>query len=105
MNGYYIKRYPDPRAWQRAVANYGWLADLEPEVRLPQLLPAPDGEHLMFEHVNGRHARPEDLLLLAACLGGMHGGAYARELHQARLPQGHCTRAEHMLPSFPDRRI
>jgi Ser/Thr protein kinase RdoA (MazF antagonist) len=105
MNGHYVKRYPDPRARQRAVANYGWLADLEPEVRLPQLLPAPDGEHLMFEHVNGRHARPEDLLLLAACLGGMHGSAYARELHQARLPQGHCTRAEHMLPSFPDRRI
>jgi Ser/Thr protein kinase RdoA (MazF antagonist) len=100
MSGHYLKRYPDPRARQRAAANYGWLASLEPAVRLPQLLAAPDGDHLMFEHVNGQHARPEDLPLLAVCLGGMHGSAYARELHQARLSRRYRT-----LPSFLDRRI
>jgi Ser/Thr protein kinase RdoA (MazF antagonist) len=105
MSGHYLKRYPDPRARQRAVANYSWLAGLEPAARLPRLLPAPDGEHLMFEHVNGRHARPEDLPLLAACLGGMHGDAHARELHQARLPQRYRTRAGHTLPGFPDGRV
>src|SRR6202044_86507 len=53
----------------------------------------------------GRHARPEDLPLLAACLGGMHGDAHARELHQARLPQRYRTRAGHTLPGFPDGRV
>lgn len=105
MSGHYLKRYPDPRTRQRAVANYGWLVGLEPAVRLPRLLTAPDGEHLMFEYVSGRHALPEDLPLLAACLGGMHGSAYAKELNQARLPRGHRTRAGHTLPGFPDGRI
>ena len=105
MSGHYLKRYLDPRTRQRAVANYSWLAGLEPTARLPRLLPAPDGEHLMLEHVNGRHARPEDLPLLAACLGGMHGAAHARELHQARLPQRYRTRAGHTLPGFPDGRV
>jgi hypothetical protein len=105
MSGHYLKRYPDPRARQRALANYSWLAGLEPVVRLPRLLPAPDSERLMFEHVNGRHAQPEDLPLLAGCLGGMHGSAYVRELHQARLPQGHRAQVGYTLPSFPDGRI
>jgi Ser/Thr protein kinase RdoA (MazF antagonist) len=105
MSGHHLKRYLDPRARQRAQANYSWLAGLEPTARLPRLLPAPDGEHLMFEHVNGRHARPEDLPLLAASLGDMHGDAHARELHQARLPQRYPTRAGHTLPGFPDGRI
>ena len=105
MSGHYLKRYPDPGTRQRAVANYSWLAGLEPAVLLPRLLPTPDGEHLQFEHINGRHARPDDLPLLAACLGGMHGGAYAGELHRARLPERYRTRAGHTLPGFPDGRI
>ena len=99
MSGLYLKRYPDPRTRQRAVANYSWLAGLEPIARLPRLRPAPDEEHLMFEHVNGRHARPEDLPLLAASLGDMHGDAHARELHQARLPQRYPTRAGTRCPA------
>jgi Ser/Thr protein kinase RdoA (MazF antagonist) len=105
MRVHYLKRYPDRGARQRALANYSWLADLGSSVVLPRLVLAPDEEHLRFEHVNGRHARPEDLPLLAACLGGMHGDAYARELHQARLPQRHRTRTGHTLPGFPDGRI
>jgi aminoglycoside phosphotransferase (APT) family kinase protein len=34
----------------------------------------------------------------------MHGDAYARELHWARLPERYRTRAGHTLPGFPDRR-
>jgi aminoglycoside phosphotransferase (APT) family kinase protein len=105
MTGHYLKRYPDPASRQRAVANYSWLAGLKPAVRLPRLLPAPDEEHLMFEHVDGRRARPGDLPLIAACLGNMHGGAYAKELHQARLPGHFRTRAGHTLPGFPHGRL
>jgi Ser/Thr protein kinase RdoA (MazF antagonist) len=105
MSGYYLKRYPDPGTRQRALANYSWLAGLESAALLPRLVSVPDGEHLMFEHINGRHARPEDLQLLAAHLGGMHGDAYARELHQARLPQQYRTPDGHTLPGFPDGRI
>jgi Ser/Thr protein kinase RdoA (MazF antagonist) len=105
MSGHYLKRYPDPRTRQHALANYFWLVELESAVLLPRLLSTSDGERLMFEHVNGRHAHAEDLPLLAACLGGMHGDAYARELHQARLPQRYRTRDGHTLPGFPDGRI
>lgn len=105
MSGHHLKRYPDQGTRQRALANYSWLADLEPAVLLPRLIPVPDGEHLMFEHVDGRHARPEDLPLLAAHLGGMHGAAHAAELHQARLPEQYRTRSGHTLPGFPDGRV
>lgn len=103
--GPYLKYYPDQYKRQRALANYTWLAGLGPAVRLPRLLPAPDSEHLAFEHVNGRHGRPGDLPLLAASLGGMHGAAYAKELHQARLPERYRTRDGHTLPSFQEGRI
>jgi aminoglycoside phosphotransferase (APT) family kinase protein len=105
MSGHYLKHYPDPRSRQRALANYSWLASLESAVLLPRLLPTSDAEHLMFEHVDGRHVRPENLTLLAVHLGDMHADAYARELHQARLPKRYRTRAGHTLPGFPDGRI
>ena len=35
MSGHYLKRYPDPRARQRAEANYRWLAGLEPRRACP----------------------------------------------------------------------
>lgn len=105
MSGSYLKHYPDPRGRQRALANYSWLASLGPAVRLPRILPALDNKHLVFEHVNGRHARPGDLPLVAASLGGMHGAAYAKELHQARLPERYRIRDGHTLPSFQEGRI
>jgi Ser/Thr protein kinase RdoA (MazF antagonist) len=104
MSGHYLKHYPDPCTRQRTLANYSWLAGLESAVPLPRLLPTSNAEHLMFEHVNGRHASPEDLSILAVQLGDMHGNAYARELHRARLPKQYRTRAGHTLPSFSDRR-
>lgn len=105
MSSGYRKHYRDPSRRHRAVANYSWLGGLGSAVLLPRLLPAPDGEHLVFEHVNGRHARPGDLPLLAASLGRMHGAAYTKELHLARLPERYRTQDGHTLPSFPDGRI
>jgi hypothetical protein len=105
MSARYLKRYPDPGARERALSNYGWLASLEPVAILPRLFQAPDGEHLSFEHINGRHALPEDLPMLAAHLGGMHGAAHARGLNQAVLPETYLTRAGCMLPGFPHGRM
>lgn len=100
-----LKRYAAPEARHRARSNYAWLAGLEPLIVLPPLSPAPIGENLCFEHVEGRHALPEDLLVLADHLGTLHGAAYARELHRARLPEPYRTRAGHTLPGFPDGRV
>jgi Ser/Thr protein kinase RdoA (MazF antagonist) len=105
MSMHYLKHYPDPGTRQRALSNYAWLAGLEPLIVLPRLLAVPDGEHLCFEHVKGRHALPQDLPALAAHLGGMHGAAYAGELHQARMHEPYRTRAGHALPGFPGGRI
>ncbi|SBW24220.1 hypothetical protein FDG2_4068 [Candidatus Protofrankia californiensis] len=105
MNTHYLKHYPDQATRQRALGNYAWLAGMRPHVRLPRLLPILDEEHLRFEHVEGRHALPEDLRVLAANLGDMHGAAFDRELHQARLRRPYRTRAGHMLPGFPGRRM
>ena len=63
------------------------------------------GPFLCFEHVDGRRARPEDLVMLAAHLGDVHGGAHVAELHQARLDQPYRTARGYVLPSFPHRRV
>lgn len=104
MSTNYLKYYPDPRTRQRALSNYAWLARLKPQVRLPRLLPAEGEEYLCFEHIEGRHALPEHLPVLAPYLGGAHGAAYAEELHEARLREPYRTETGHTLPSFPDRR-
>jgi Ser/Thr protein kinase RdoA (MazF antagonist) len=101
----YVKRYPDPAASNRAHANYRWLAALGTPVRLPGMVPASDQDHLAFEQVEGRHVMPADLPMLADHLGGVHGVAYVRELHRARLGQPHHTQAGHVLPGFPDGRL
>jgi len=105
MSTRYLKRYPDQGARERALSNYGWLASLGPVAILPRLFRARHGALLSFEHVKGRHALPEDLPVLAAHLGGMHGAAHARDLHQASLPEPHHTRTGYMLPGFADGRL
>lgn len=103
MSTPYLKRYTDPETRQRARSNYDWLAGLEPII-LPRILPTSGGEGLCFEHVDGRHALPEDLPDLAGHLGALHGAAYTRDLHHARLPEPYRTSAGHTLPGFPERR-
>jgi Ser/Thr protein kinase RdoA (MazF antagonist) len=100
-----IKRYANPAARNRAYANYRWLAALGSPIRLPGLVPVDDQDCLAFEQVEGRHAMPADLRMLADHLGDVHGAAYVRDLHRARLGQPHHTQAGHVLPSFPDGRL
>jgi hypothetical protein len=100
----YIKRYPDIAARARAYANYQWLAGLGSPLRLPALVSGSAPDSLVFEPVEGRHAQPPDLPMLADHLGHVHATAYVRDLHRARLGQPHRTPADHELPSFPRRR-
>lgn len=101
----YVKHYSDPAARECAQANYRWLAALGSPARLPGLLAASEADRLSFEHIEGRHALPEDLPMLAVHLGDVHGAAYAKELHSARLSQPHHGKYGHVLPSFPNGRL
>jgi Ser/Thr protein kinase RdoA (MazF antagonist) len=101
VTGQFVKRYPDEDARHRAEDNYRWLAGL---LLLPQLRAAV-GRDLCFERVDGRHASPADLPMLAAILGDVHGTAYSRQLCHARLGQPFQTPDGHMLPGFPAGRV
>jgi hypothetical protein len=103
MSRLFVKHYPSSAARQTAEANYRWLAGLESRLRLPALTAA-SGPVLSFERIDGRCARPEDLVMIAAHLGDVHGSAYVTELYQARLNQPYYAARGHTLPSFPDRR-
>jgi hypothetical protein len=86
MTGQFVKRYTDEDARCRAEAHYRWLAGLGSPLHVPELRAATRLD-LCFEHIDGRHARPADLTMLAAHLGDMHGTAHTRELRDARLGQ------------------
>ena len=104
MSRPFVKHYPSSAARQAAEANYRWLAEPGSRVRLPELTAA-SGPVLCFERIDGRCARPEDLGILAAHLGEVHGSAYVAELHQAQLNQPYRAIRGHVLPSFPHRRV
>ena len=104
MSRPFVKHYASSAARQTAEANYRWLAGLESPPRLPELTAA-SGPVLCFERIDGRCARPEDLVMLAAHLGDVHGSAYVTELHQARLNQQYHATCGHVLPPFPLRRV
>jgi Ser/Thr protein kinase RdoA (MazF antagonist) len=103
MTTVYVKHYPDLAARQAAEANYQWLAGLGTPMLLPPVIAASDLD-LHFEHIDGRHARPEDLATLAAHLGHIHGDAHAKELCHAQLRRQYRTSSGHTLASFPSRR-
>ena len=99
----YIKRYANPAARNRAYANYRWLAALGSPMRLPGRVPVDDQDCLAFEQVEGRHAMPGDLPMLAGHLGDVHGAAYVRDLYRARLGQPHHTQAGLCAAQLPGR--
>jgi len=100
----YRKLYRDHETRRRAEANYHWLAGLGDPLRLPPLTAAADLS-LSFEHVDGRHAQPSDLVLLARHLGDVHGVAYRLGLAGAGLRMPFLTASGHVLPAFPQRRV
>jgi Ser/Thr protein kinase RdoA (MazF antagonist) len=99
------KRYSEPTARDRALANYRWLAEIGSPIRLPSLMTASEQDFLVFERIEGRHVTPADSAMLARHLGDVHGAAYARELYRAGLRQPYRTRSGHLMPSFPDGRL
>lgn len=104
MTRQFVKRYPDDSARRRAEDHYRWLAGLGGQLLVPELRAA-TGLDLFFDHVEGRHARPADLTMIAAHLGCVHGTAYSRELRDAGLGQSFRTAGGHVMPGFPDGRV
>lgn len=104
MSGLYVKRYASAAAAKRAAANYAWLARLQGPAHLPGLR-AVGEQALWFEHVEGRHALPADLAMLAAHLGDVHGSVHQAELCTAELRKPYYAAGGQVLSSFPVGRV
>ncbi|WP_243436726.1 phosphotransferase [Streptomyces sp. FH025] len=86
----FTKTYADPGAQQQALAHHRWIARVNPDVRIPEVIQVIPSA-IDFEHIDGRHGGPDDLATLAALLGHQHTNAYTRELHTARLNAPHTS--------------
>ena len=95
----YVKRYTDPARGVAAQAHLRWWQQLDSGVRLPHLYPS-TATHLLLERLDGRLPEPADLPDLAIALGQLHGSAYARELHAARLDRSFDTTLGNTIPDF-----
>jgi hypothetical protein len=104
VSGHFIKRYASAPARNRAEANYRWLTRLQGPAHLPELRYSGKRE-LCFQHVEGRHAVPADLTMLAAHLGDIHGSVHQAELRKAELPRPYRAAGGQVLPSFPAGRL
>lgn len=104
MSGHYLKRYVSATAKSRAEANYRWLTRFLGPAFLPGLHFSGERE-LRFEHVEGRHAQPADLTMLAAHIGNVHGTVYLAELRNAQLGQPYRAVDGQELPAFPGSRL
>lgn len=104
MSGHFVKRYASTPARNRAEANYRWLTRLQGPAHLPELRYSGERE-LCFQHVEGRHALPADLTMLAAHLGDVHGSVHQAELCKAELPRPYRAAGGQVLPSFPAGRL
>ena len=91
----FTKHYRTPQQCAAAARHHAWLSVHARPLRQPDLHEAAP-RHLVFQHVEGRHAEPGDLPRLAALLGDAHGAAWTSKLHRARfnqplrLPDGGC---------------
>jgi hypothetical protein len=100
VSGDYVKQYASAPARNRAEANYRWLIRLQGPAHLPELRYSGERE-LRFQHIEGRHALPADLTMLAAHLGHVHGSVHAAELPRAQLPRPYSAAGGQLLPAFP----
>ncbi|RJL22025.1 phosphotransferase [Bailinhaonella thermotolerans] len=98
----FSKRHPSPEQAHAAAAHHRWLTSHH--VPAPRLL-AVRGNHTLWQHVPGHHARPHDLVAVAALLGRIHAHLYRAELHAAPLDQPFHTRQAGALPAFPGQRL
>lgn len=100
----YRKHSQDPAVCQQALANYRWLGGLGESLRVPQLVEV-SALSLTFELIQGHHVRPAELVQVAGHLGAVHGTAYARELHMARLDWAFVVPSGGTLRGFPHHRV
>ncbi|MET8540973.1 phosphotransferase [Kitasatospora sp. NPDC004799] len=99
----FTKTYDHPLLQQRSLAHQAWLTGVNPDVRTPRVVEQRPGE-IVYEHLDGRHAGPADLVALAGLLGRQHTAAYFRELVHARLDASFTSGGTITLDGFIDGR-
>lgn len=80
----FVKDYQEPRRAAAARAHRDWLANLDCDVRVPDLRSA-ESHRLVFEHLGHDQPGPGDLDMLSEALGRMHAAAYTEQLCMAQL--------------------
>ncbi|MGP3949602.1 phosphotransferase [Streptomyces sp. 7N604] len=103
MRQTFVKPYASVAARVRAQRNHLWLTSHAQPFALPRILSSRSTE-LEFEWINGRHAKPRDLVMLAAHLGDAHGSAWCAGLHGARLTAVYVCDG-HVIPDFVGLRV
>ncbi|MFI1979319.1 phosphotransferase [Streptomyces wedmorensis] len=88
---HFTKRYETAAQVAAAARHHAWLAEHARPLRLPALTVV-GPTSLAYEWIDGRPARPEDLLTLAGLLGDAHGAAWATDLRPAPLNTPHRFR-------------
>ncbi|MGW3774434.1 phosphotransferase [Actinomadura verrucosospora] len=99
----WTKFFPDHQACRTAWMNHRWLAKHVHALDAPLLVPAirrVDDRRLTFEHVTGRHARPEDAVAIAGLMGWLHRALHDDTLHDARLDTPFQASRELTIPDF-----
>ncbi|MEU7018211.1 phosphotransferase [Streptomyces sp. NPDC046385] len=87
----FTKQYETAAQAASAARHHAWLAEHARPLRLPALTVV-GPTSLTYEWIDGRPARPEDLLTLARLLGDAHGAAWAADLRPASLNTPHRFR-------------
>lgn len=95
----FTKPYESTEAVDAAARHHRWLAVHAPSLRQPELI-AQGPNSLVFQWIDGRHARPEDLVRLAALLGDAHGAAWSTDLYRAALDEPYAFRDGTPFPDF-----
>ena len=95
----FVKHYTHPTRAAAAARHLRWLTQVADGIRFPHLYQAA-GRRLVLERLPGHQPTPDDLQPVADVLGRLHGTAYAKELHAARLDQPFTTATGLAIPSF-----
>ncbi|MFM9442615.1 phosphotransferase [Streptomyces acidiscabies] len=80
----FTKHYPTTAQAAAAVRHHQWLATHAGPLRQPELT-AIAPQSLTFARIEGRHATPDDLPVLAGLLGDAHGAAWSDRLYQTSM--------------------
>ncbi|MFJ9609602.1 FtsX-like permease family protein [Kitasatospora sp. NPDC101176] len=98
----FTKTYDHPLLQQRSLAHQRWIAGVNPDVRTPQVVEQRPGE-IVYEHLDGCHVGPADLVVVADLLGHQHTSAYLSVLKDAR-PDTAFTSGGTTIDGFVDGR-